>query len=122
MKKILLALALCLPMTGCGAAKSTTPPAALAPGYTSTADQTLGESLAAVNAFVKQEIINYAALPAAQQATEKTALNSLVSATNLANTAYVAFHAGTQTLAAAQSALTSAQNAQAALAAAKGVQ
>lgn len=122
MKATLLALALCIPMLGCGAVQTTTPPAALAPGYSSAADQTVGEGLAAVNSFVKQEVINYNAMTAAQQAPERTTLNALISATDLANAAYTAFHAGTGTLPAAQTALTTAQNAQTALAASKGVQ
>lgn len=122
MKKALLALVLCLPFLGCGAVNSTTPPAALAPGYLSTADQTVGEGLAAVNSFVTQEKVNYAAAAATAQAAEKTTLNALITATDLANAAYAAYHAGTGTLPSAQTALTSAQNAQAALASAKGVQ
>ena len=122
MKKTLLTFCLLLPMIGCTAATSTTPPAALAPEYLSTADQTLGQSLAAVYAFVTQERTNYASLTATQQASEKTILNNLITATDYANTAYVAYHAGTQTLAQAQAALTTAQTAQSALATAKGVQ
>lgn len=96
-------------------------PAPLAPGYSSPADQTLGQALAAVTAFRDQEKINYAGLSATKQAAEKPYLNSLIDATNVANTTYVAFHSGTATLAQAQSALTAAQNAQTALAANKGV-
>jgi len=122
MKKTLLSVFLALPlMGGCHAATSTTPPAAIAPGYSSAADQAVGEGLAAVNAFVNQEKVNYSALAPAQQATEKSLLNNLITATNLANAAYTAFHAGTGTLPAAQTALTSAQSAQASLVAAKGV-
>lgn len=119
MNKIIIAFIFLL--AGCGAVNSTTPPAVLAPGYISAADQTVGEGLAAVNSFVTQEKVNYVAMTASQQATEKETLNALVTATDLANSAYTAYHAGTGTLPAAQSALTSAQNAQASLAAAKGV-
>lgn len=123
MKRILpLILCLfCVLLAGCGAVNSTTPPAALAPGYSSASDQALGEGIAAVNAFVNQEKINYAAETPTAQAVEKPILNNLITATNLANVAYTAFHAGTGTLPAAQSALTAAQNAQASLAAQKGV-
>jgi hypothetical protein len=118
MKLARLSVFLALPLIfGCATVKAPTPP--LAPGYTSPADQTLGQSLAAVNGFVHQEILNYDAKPAAQQASEKTYLNSLIDATSLANTAYVAFHGGSGTLAQAQAALTTAQNAQTALAAQK---
>jgi hypothetical protein len=122
MRKALLVFAFCLPMFGCGAVNSATPPAALAPGYLSAADQTVGEGLAAVNSFVTQEKVNYAAATATAQAAEKATLNALITATDLANAAYTAYHAGTGTLPAAQTALTTAQNAQAALAASKGVQ
>jgi hypothetical protein len=130
MKRLLIITAtllagLCIGALTVGCAKTastTTPPAALAPGYSSQADETLGKSLAAVNAFVTQEKVNYAALPAAQQATEKPYLNKLIDATDLANTAYVAFHANTQTLAQAQSAYNAAQTAQTTLQAAVGVQ
>lgn len=118
MKFRILALSLALlPMFGCGAVSApATPPA---PGYSSAADQTLGQSLAALNAFVLQEKINYAQLTAAQQAPEKAALNALIDATNIANAAYTAFHAGTGTLAQAQTALTTAQGAQGQLTAKK---
>lgn len=120
MKLTLLSAFLALPLIfGCATATAPTPP--VAPGYTSAADQTLGESLAAVNAFVGQEKINYAAETPAQQATEKPYLNSLITATNLANAAYQSFHAGTQTLAQAQTAYASAKTAQDQLAAANGV-
>jgi hypothetical protein len=122
LKRILLSILLTAPfLAGCPSATTTTPPAAVAPGYTSSADQTLGESLAAVNAFVNQEKINYAGEPPVQQGTEKPYLNGLITATNLANASYQAFHAGTQTIAQAQAALTAAQAAQANLAAANGV-
>lgn len=125
MKRVLLSLLLLplllLPLAGCPAASSTTPAAALAPGYLNSADQTLGESLAAVNAFVNQEKVNYAAETPAQQATEKPYLNGLITATNLANASYQAYHAGSQTLAQAQAALTSAQTAQTTLTTNQGV-
>lgn len=120
---IWLALPLALvPLTGCPATSAT--PVPLAPGYLSAADQAIGEGLAAVNAFVNQEKLNYAQLSTVAQATEKAPLNALVLATNLANSAYLAYHAAptTANLTAAQNQLTSAQSAQAALAQAKGVQ
>jgi hypothetical protein len=110
---------LLLPLIGCGAVSA--PPAPPAPGYTSPADQTLGQSLAALNAFVSQEKINYAQLTVAQQAPEKPFLNALIDATNVANAAYLAFHSGTGTLATAQANLSSALTAQANLTANKGV-
>ncbi len=119
--RILAAVLMCGVMMGCHAASTTVPATAVAPGYLSPADQTLGESLAAVDAFVNQEKVNYQSLTAAQQAKEKAPLNALIAAVNVANTAYTMYHAGQETLAEAQGALTKAQGAQAALVAAKGV-
>lgn len=122
LRRFHLVLFLALPlMFGCVKTTSTTTPIALAPGYSSQADQTIGQALAAVTAFRDQEKINYAGLSPSQQAVERPYLNSLIDASNLANTTYIAFHSGTATLAQAQSALTAAQNAQTALAASKGV-
>lgn len=108
-----------LPLFGCGAVSA--PPAPPAPGYSSPADQTLGQSLAALNAFVGQEKINYAALTVAQQTPEKPFLNALIDATNVANAAYTAFHENTGTLATAQADLSTALTAQGKLTANKGV-
>lgn len=119
MKPAVLSLTLSLLMLGCNAT-STTPPAALAPGYSNAADQQLGQALAAVNAFVTQEKINYTQLTVAQQAPEKALLNALIDATNLADAAYAAYHAGQQTIAQAQAALNTAQAAQTKLATQKG--
>lgn len=118
MKLLIVALLCCL--AGCKSATApATPPA---PGYSSSDDQTLGQSLAALNAFVNQEKTNYATLTVTQQATEKPILNSLIDATTIANAAYVAFHQGSGTLASAQTAYASAQAKETALTAAKGVQ
>lgn len=117
----LFCLPLALVLIGCPSATSTTPPTALAPGYSSPADQTLGQSLAALNGFVNQEKINYAALSPALAAAEKPYLNTLIDATTVANAAYLAFHQGTQTLAQAQASFITAQTAQSNLAAQKGI-
>lgn len=118
---LLLASLILLPSSiiACRTATSPTPP--LAPGYLNSADQTLGQSLAAVNAFVTQEKANYAQLTPAQQATEKPYLNTLIDATAAADMAYTAYHQGSQTLAQAQTAYNQAQTAQNALSANKGV-
>lgn len=115
MKRLSLILLLALPLTGCPSANTTTPPAAIAPGYSSPADQTLGQSLAAVVAFTNQEKANFAALPTAKQDAERPYLNSLIMAVNAADSAYLAFHAGTQSITQAQAALSKAQSAQTAL-------
>ena len=123
MKRLLSLLALGLAvgwMTGCPATvNAPTPPPA--PGYSSQADQTLGQSLAAIDAFVTQEKANYAVMSVNLQAAEKPYLNNLISAVNVANQLYLAFHAGTATLTQAQTAFATAQSAQTALEANKGI-
>ncbi len=109
---MLLVVASCLP--GCKTSTSTTPQT-LAPGYNNPADQTMGVTLAAIVGFVNQEKVNYAALPPAQQAAEKPFLNDLITATDLANATYTAYHSGTATQAAAQSAISKAQASQSTL-------
>lgn len=112
MKRILLCLALCLPLTGCPTASTTTPPAALAPGYTSQFDQTAGQTLAAAHALVTKAIADYPSLTPTQQASEKPILNAFVSAVNAADTVYLAFHNGTATQAQVQAQLTAVSQAQ----------
>jgi hypothetical protein len=107
--RALLALFLLVPI-GCQPASAPAPP--LAPGYSSPADQTLGQSLAAIVAFTNQEKANFAALPIAKQDAERPYLNALIVAVNTADQVYLAFHAGTQSLAQAQAALSKAQTAQ----------
>jgi uncharacterized lipoprotein NlpE involved in copper resistance len=118
MKRVLASIVLAGSLLGCANQK---PVQAPAPGYTSTTDQTLGQSLAAVNAFVQQEKVNYASLSPSQQSVEKPYLNTLIDATNIANATYVAFHQGSATLQQAQTAFNTAENAQQALTANKGV-
>lgn len=123
MKKI-LALTLCLcmaPILGCPSATTTTPTAALAPGYSSQVDQTLGQTLGALSAFVTNEKRNYNELSVERQAPEKPYLNTLIEAVNVANATYLAFHQGTTTLAQAQTELLKAETAQSALVAQKGI-
>lgn len=120
MNRIAILCLMCCVLTGC-TPNTAAPSAATAPGYTSQSDQQIGEALAAVNAFVNQEKVNYQAMTSVQQGKEKAALNALIASVNAANSAYTGYHAGTGTLDQAQSALTGAQNAQAALMAAKGV-
>lgn len=117
---ILAFLVLAAGVLGCNTATSTTPSAALAPGYANIDDQNLGRALAGVNAFVTQEKINYATLTQAQQAPEKPFLNALIDATALADTAYSAYHQGSQTLAQAQAAEKTAEAAQTELVTKKG--
>lgn len=122
MKRILaIALGLCILPVGCQKTINapTQPPA---PGYSSSGDQTAGQTLAAIAAFAHYEsTVNYPALTPAQQSVEKPYLKSLIDAVNLANITYLAFHNGTQTLAQAQAAISAASIAQNALVANKGV-
>ena len=98
MKRALLSLILLpllvLPLAGCPAASSTTPPAALAPGYSTALDQQLGQALAALRAGDYAATTSYLALTPAQQAAEKTALNNFTAAVNAADVLYLAYHAG----------------------------
>lgn len=114
-KRIILALCLLAPMApilGCPSATTTTPPTALAPGYTSQFDQTAGQTLAAAHALVSKATADYPSLTPAQQATEKPILNAFVLAVNTADSVYLAFHAGTATQAQVQSQLNSVTAAQ----------
>lgn len=105
----LLSVFLALPI-GCATASSPTPP--LAPGYSNSQDQTLGQTLAAINAFVTTEKSHFNTLTTAQQSKERTILNPLIDATTVANAVYLAYHAGTKTEADAQTAVSAAQAAQ----------
>lgn len=111
-----IALVLCV---GCNTVNAPTPP--LAPGYSSQADQIAGQTLASLHDFVATAVADYDKLTPTQQATEKPLLNNLVNVVNGADSIYTAYHAGTQTLANAQSAIQSAQAAQANFLAAGGV-
>lgn len=99
-------------LIGCASATSTTPPVALAPGYTSQFDQTAGQALAAAHALVSKATADYPTLTSAQQATEKPILNAFVAAVNAADTVYLAFHAGTATQAQVQAQLNAVASAQ----------
>ncbi len=116
MKRLLLALAAVLliaPISPMGCAKATAPMPPLAPGYQNTADQTMGQTLAAAHAFYQKLQQDSLAGTITLSSQEKTALNDLQVAINIAQTAYLAFHAGTGTQAAAQSAVDSVQAKQA---------
>lgn len=117
MMKRILSIALCLcmvPIFGCQPATSTTPPAALAPGYSSQFDQTAGQSLAAAHALVSKGVADYPSLTPSQQATEKPILNAFVTAVNAADAVYLAFHNGAATQAQVQAQLNNVATAQAA--------
>ncbi len=99
----ILALALPLMMAGCKSSTTPTPP--LAPGYTNSVDQSLGESLAAARAFYNRLQTDYTSGTFKPSNGEKAALNDLALAINAAEPVYLAFHNGTGTQAAAQAAI-----------------
>lgn len=119
MRRSLLALALCLPMLlGCPATTAT-PAATLAPGYSSMADQQMGEVLAGARTFYstiqcETKGLNWSQLtsqcvsdpnitsPMVLSDTEKKNFNDFGKSLNLAETVYISFHNGTATQQAAQ--------------------
>jgi len=109
---VLLFLALMLPLAGCPTASTTTPPAALAPGYLNQFDQTAGQTLAAAHALVSKATQDYPTLSVAQQLREKTVLNAFVQAVNTADSVYLAYHNGTATQAQVQTQLNFVSQAQ----------
>jgi len=110
---VLISACLLLPIAGCKTASSPTPP--LAPGYQNTADQTIGETLAAAHAFYAQIQADAASGKYPPSDTEKAALNAFGVTLNTAQIAYLAYHTGTGTEAAAQAAATQVQTQQTAL-------
>ena len=113
MKRLLILTALCLALTGCPA--TTTNPATLAPGYANTADQQMGEILAGAHSFYTTIQQESATGQMTLSATEKQAFNAFGVSLNAAQTVYLAYHNGTATQAAAQSAVNQVQQQQAAL-------
>lgn len=103
---ILTACLLAVPL-GCKTAATTTPTAALAPGYLNPQDQAMGQMLSGVHNFITsmQAQITAGYVPGP---TEKTALNALIATTSAADATYLAFHKGTATQAAAQTAINKA--------------
>src|ERR1017187_2379115 len=116
MKRLLIAFTLSLSMLA-GCATATAPPQPLAPGYSSTADQTMGEILAGAHAFyqsIQQESANG---QMTLSATEKAAFNVFGTTLNGAQSVYLAYHANptAANLSAAQTAVNQVQTQQAAL-------
>jgi pectin methylesterase-like acyl-CoA thioesterase len=108
-----LCLASCLTLTGCpSATTTTTPSAALAPGYANSTDQQLGETLAAANGFYNKLAADQKAGTFKPTSKEVTALNVLQSALSVADPVYLDYHNGRQTLQAAQEAVDRVQAAQ----------
>ena len=117
MKKLILLLALIVPMAtvGCKPVTTNQTPQTLAPGYVNAADQTMGETLAAAHAFYVQIQSDVASGKYTPNPTERTTLNNFATALNSAQIAYLAFHNGLGTQAQAQAAVTQVQNQQTAL-------
>lgn len=114
MKRFLILLALCLPLMGCPAKTSTTPPA-LAPGYQNSTDQQMGEILAGAHQFYNSIQSQAQAGTLTLTPTVKAAFNDFGTALNAAQSVYLAYHNGTATEAQAQAAVTTVQTKQAAL-------
>lgn len=121
-KSIILALALTIPLGTVGCAKSTAPTPPVAPGYTSQADQTMGEILAAAHAFYTSVQQQTAAGTMTLSPTEKSAFNAFAATLNGAQIAYLAYHSNpTPTnLSIAQNAVNQVQTQQATLPQPKG--
>src|ERR1017187_3080433 len=79
-----------LAAVGCATATSPTPP--LAPGYQNTADQTMGEILAAAHAFYQSIQQQSASGQMTLSATEKQAFNTFGVTLNGAQQVYLAYH------------------------------
>ena len=101
-----------IPLAGCPTASTTTPPAALAPGYTSQFDEKAGQALGAAHALVSKAVLDYPTLSPTQQAAEKSVLNAFVIAVNTADSVYLAYHSGSATQSQVQTALNSVSTAQ----------
>ena len=120
MKKILLAIALCMPISLAGChVTAATPVATLAPGYSSETDAQMGQVLKGARSFYstvqcETKGLNWNAVaslcvadpnitsPLVLSVAEKAAFNDFGKSLNLAETVYVAYHAGTATQADAQ--------------------
>lgn len=113
MKRFILILGLCLlPMGGCKTASTTQP---LAPGYSNTADQQMGQILSGARAFYVSIQQQSAAGTLTLDPTVKVSLNDFGTSLNAAETVYLAYHNGQATQAAAQAAVNTVQTKQAAL-------
>lgn len=108
--KILSTLVLCLALCGCGAVKSTTPPAALAPGAISQFDSDTYRALATSHAVAQSAAGNAAKLTT----TEKAALNQFIQYLNIADSLFVSFHRSLISQPEMQAALDNVTNSQAA--------
>ena len=122
LKVYLLLLAVMFAMTFVGCKQVTTAHLPRAPGYVSTMDQTMGESLAAAHAFYNSIQQQSAAGTMTLSATEKAAFNTFGVTLNGAQTVYLAYHANPTAAneTAARNAVNQVQSQQAALPQPKG--
>lgn len=113
-----LIFALLVPMalvTGCKPASTTTPPAAVAPGYQNATDQQLGETIAGATGFYNRVQADIQAGTYKASPNELTSLNIFGLSLNSAKLIYGQYHAGQATLAQAQAAVNKVQQQQAQL-------
>ena len=99
-------------LTACTPAANPTTPAQLAPGYQNSADQQMGEILSGAHAFYTSIQQQVQAGSLTMTPAVKTAFNQFGVSLNAAQTVYLAYHAGTATQAAAQTAVTESQQMQ----------
>jgi hypothetical protein len=107
-------LLLCM-LGGCHTATITPPTTALAPGYLNAADQQMGEILSGARAFYTSIQTQSATGKITLTPAVKTSFNAFGVALNSAEAVYLAYHNGTATQAAAQTAVNTVQSQQAAL-------
>lgn len=117
MKPFLLPAALCLTLAACTGANPSNPtiPAQLAPGYQNSADQQMGQILSGARAFYVSIQQQQAAGQLGLTPETTKAFNTFGVSLNAAESVYLAYHAGTATQAAAQTAVNTVQSQQAAL-------
>lgn len=92
MKRVLLALCLCIIPIGCKPATSNTPPAALVPGALNSFDQTSYQTLMAVQATLNSLNASYKSNPTGL-ASIKSALDQATSDYNIAELTWQTYHA-----------------------------
>jgi hypothetical protein len=103
----------CFSAVGC--TPTTTNPAQLAPGYQNAADQQMGSILSGARAFYVSIQQQSAAGTLTLTPAVKQAFNTFGVSLNAAEAVYLAYHNGTATQAAAQTAVNTVQSQQAAL-------
>lgn len=101
MKRILILLALTLPLAACKTTSAPSAPQSLAPGYLNQQDEVMGQTLNGIHQFISSVEAKIAA-GYVESPTEKTALNALIATTNAADITYLAYHNGAATQAQAQ--------------------